>query len=209
LIVIIIGVSFVSAAGFAREGILKQKSQTVRIRQASGDFMRGLIWVILAGILSSGISLAFVYSQGPVIAAVKQQGAGEVTANFTVWALCMFGGGLVNVFYALYLMAKKNTWKLLFARKEEVVYGALTGMQFIAAIMLLGRGMVLLGALGASVGFAIQQSMQVIGNQLVGFIGGEWKGVNGRPRRIMYLALAIILLAVIILAYSNTVQGRI
>ena len=47
--------------------------------------------------------------------------------------------------------------------------------------------------------------MQVIGNQVVGFVGGEWLGVKGKPRKTMYLALGIIFLAVIILAYSNTV----
>jgi L-rhamnose-H+ transport protein len=204
LIVIIIGVSFVSAAGFGREKILNRQSQSVKTHQASGNFMKGLLLVIAAGILSSGISLSFVYSQGPVIEAVKQQGASDLTANFTIWALCMFGGGMVSVVYALYLMARNNTWKLLVARKDEILYGAIIGLQFIVSIMLMGKGMVLLGVLGASVGFAIQQSMQIIGNQLVGFIGGEWKGVTGRPRKIMYLAIGIILLAVIILACSNT-----
>jgi L-rhamnose-H+ transport protein len=204
LLVIILGVVFVSAAGFGRERILKQETASVKSRRASGDFLPGLLLVILAGILSSGISLAFVYSQGPVIEAVKKQGAGDITANITVWALGMLGGGLVNVFYALYLMAKRNSWRLLFARKDEILYGGLIGFQFIASILLLGKGMVLLGVLGASVGFAIQQSMQVIGNQLVGFMGGEWEGVRGKPRNRMYLAIGIILAAVIILAYSNT-----
>jgi L-rhamnose-H+ transport protein len=206
LIVILLGVGLVTAAGFGRERILNRESATVKNRQASGSFMSGLAGAVLAGVLSSGISLAFVYSQGPVIAAIEREGGGALTANFAVWALCMFGGGMVNVVYALYGMAKKNSWKLLFARKAELVYGAIIGMQFIAAIMLMGRGMVLLGMLGASVGFAIQQSMQIIGNQLVGFGGGEWKGVHGRPRRIMWLAITLILLAVLILAYSNTMQ---
>jgi len=110
------------------------------------------------------------------------------------------------VFYALFLMAKNNSWKLLFARKDELLYGSIIGLQFIISIILLGRGMLLLGALGASVGFAIQQSLQVIGNQLVGFLGGEWKGIHGKPRNTMYLAIAIILLAVVILAFSNTIK---
>ncbi|CAL1518459.1 L-rhamnose/proton symporter RhaT [Chitinophaga sp. MM2321] len=204
LVVIIIGISLVSVAGFGREKILKQESDASKKQQGSGSFVKGLILVIIAGFLSSGISLAFVYSQGPVIAAAKQQGAGDITANFSVWALCMFGGGLVNVLYAVYLMTKKNTWHLLFARKDEIVYGSIIGLQFILSIILLGKGMLLLGALGASVGFAIQQSLQVIGNQLVGFIGGEWKAIKGRPRNTMYLAIATILVAVIILAFSNT-----
>lgn len=206
LLVIIAGIALVSIAGFGREKVLKeQQGTTVAGNQASGGFLQGLLLVIFAGFLSSGLSLSFVYSQGPVIEAAKKQGAGDMTANFTVWAFCALGGGLVNVLYAVYLMAKNNSWKKLFERKEELVYGTIIGLQFIGSIILLGRGMLLLGALGASVGFAIQQSLQVVGNQLVGFAGGEWKGIYGRPRKNMYAAIGIILVAVIILAASNAI----
>lgn len=204
LFVIIIGVVLVSIAGFGREKILMNKNNLNKKQQASGGFLRGLLLIILAGVLSSGLSLAFVYSQGPIIKAAKQQGAGEITANFTVWAVGIFGGALVNILYAAYLMTKKKTWHLLFIRKDEIRFGAIAGLQFIFSIILLGRGMVLLGILGASIGFGIQQSMQVVGNQLVGFLGGEWKGVNGKPRKVMYAAIAIILCAVVIFALSNT-----
>jgi L-rhamnose-H+ transport protein len=205
LFVIILGVILVSIAGFGREKILKNESVQTQKKQASGDFRQGLLLVILAGILSCGLGLSFVYSQGYIIAAVKQQGAGEITANFTVWALGCVGGALVNVGYAMFMMTKKKTWNLLFIRKDEFLISAVAGVQFIVSVVLMGRGMVLLGILGASVGFGIQQSMQIFGNQIVGFVGGEWKGVMGKPRKIMYLALAIILIAVIIFTYSNII----
>ena len=47
--------------------------------------------------------------------------------------------------------------------------------------------------------------MQIIGDQTIGFAGGVWKGVKGRPGRIMYLAIGVIFLTVSILGYSNTV----
>ena len=103
-------------------------------------------------------------------------------------------------------MAKNNSWKLLFSRRDEIGYGSLIGLQFILSIVFLGIGMLLLGPLGASVGFAIQQSMQVVGNQLVGFLGGEWKGIYGKARNTMYLAIIVILIAVVILASSNAVN---
>jgi len=204
LFVIIIGVTLVSIAGFGREKALKNESGQTKREQASGNFRQGLLLVMIAGILSCGLGLAFVYGQGPIIDAVKQQGAGEVTANFTVWALVCMGGVLINLAYAAFVMTKNKTWNLLFARKDEFLYGAIIGIQFIVSVILMGRGMVLLGILGASVGYGIQQSMQVVGNQVVGFVSGEWKGVKGKPRKTMYLALGVILIAVIILAYSNT-----
>jgi len=205
LFVILIGLILVSIAGFSREKFLKNKSDQAQKEQASGNFRKGLFLVVLAGILSSGLGLAFVYGQGPIIEAVKQQGAGEITANFTVWALVCIGGAIINVGYAVYWMTKKKTWNLLFIRKDEIICSALFGAQFIVAIILMGRGMVLLGILGASVGYGIMQSMQVVGSQVVGFVGGEWRGVIGKPRRMMYLALGVIFIAVIIFAFSNTV----
>jgi L-rhamnose-H+ transport protein len=204
LSVIIIGVALVSKAGFGREKVLNNESGQTKKKQASGNFRQGLLLVILAGILSSGLGLAFVYGQGPIIEAVKQQGASEITSNVTVWALVCVGGASINILYAAFWMTKKKSWNLLFIRKDELIYGALIGAQFIVAVILMGRGMVMLGILGASVGYGIQQSTQVIGNQVVGFVGGEWKGVKGKPRKTMYLALVVIFIAVIILAYSNT-----
>lgn len=202
LVVVIIGVILVIKAGFGREKILSKDKNTEK--GASGSFVKGLMLIIPAGILSSGLSLAFVYSQGPIIEAVKLQGAGEITANFSVWALGIFGGAIISIAYPAYMMMRKKTWNLLFARKNEVLYGLIGGVQLILSIVFMGRGMVLLGILGASIGFGIQQSMQVVGNQLVGFVSGEWKGVYGKPRKVMYAAIVIILSAVVIFALSNT-----
>ena len=64
--------------------------------------------------------------------------------------------------------------------------------------------MLLLGVLGASVGAGIQQAMQMVGGQGVGFVSGEWRGVGGSPRRQMYLAIAALIVATIIMAFANT-----
>jgi hypothetical protein len=45
--------------------------------------------------------------------------------------------------------------------------------------------------------------MQMTGTQLLGFASGEWRGVYGTPRRLMYLALAVLLVASIVMAYGN------
>ncbi len=202
LVAVIIGLILVINAGFGREKELN-KDQNIK-KGSSGSFMKGLLLIISAGILSSGLSLAFVYSQGPIIEAVKLQGSGEIAANFSVWALGILGGAVISIAYPALVMMRKKTWKLLFARKNEVLFGIIGGVQLILSIVFLGRGMVLLGILGASIGFGIQQSMQVVGNQLVGFVSGEWKGVYSKPRKVMYAALGIIVSAVVIFALSNT-----
>jgi hypothetical protein len=46
--------------------------------------------------------------------------------------------------------------------------------------------------------------MQMVGGQGLGFISGEWRGVHGVPRRQMYWAIALLIIAAVIMAYSKT-----
>ena len=87
---------------------------------------------------------------------------------------------------------------------KEAGLALIIGINSSVAVVLVGKGMLLLGALGASVGWGIQQAMQMTGSQAVGFVSGEWRGVLGTPRRQMYLAIAILIIAAAIMAYGNT-----
>lgn len=206
VVVMILGVIMVTVAGFGRERSNQQSDdQKVNDKKAGGGgFLLGMILSILAGVLSSGISFAFIYSQAPIVNAMKAQGAGEVSANIAVWAMGLIGGALVNVLYAAYLMTKNKNWSELWNWPGDAFLASFFGIQFIIAMVLLGKGMVWLGVLGASVGFGIQQAMQILGTQAVGFISGEWRGVHKKPLTWMLLGICILLLAVILMGYGNT-----
>jgi L-rhamnose-H+ transport protein len=205
--IIIIGIALCSVAGFGRDKLINTRNNEGRSSQSSsGGFLGGFIMVVIAGLTSAGIGLSFVYSQGPVVEAVKAQGASESIANIAVWASGLVGGALVNLIYPAYLMTKKKSWNVLFSSGRDAILAAVIGTQFIIAIMMLGRGMLILGALGASIGFGIQQAMQINGNQIVGFMSGEWRGIRGKPRMYMYSALLVLILGVIVLAITNSVK---
>jgi protein involved in polysaccharide export with SLBB domain len=129
---------------------------------------------------------------------------GNLLAPFPVWAVGMMAGALVNFLFPLYLMRRNHSGHLLLTSWRELPFPLLGGMQFFAAILLLGIGSLQLGALGASVGWGLFQAMQVLGGQAVGFLSGEWRGVNGKPRTQMYLAIAIIVVAACVMAFGNT-----
>jgi len=196
--VMLAGVAFAALAGYGRDRILKCTNQS-----RSGSFLGGLVMVVLAGILSAGISFAFVYSQGPIVSAMKAHGASDIPANFAVWAIGLLGGALINVTYPAYLMTKRKSWGVLLTSWREAVLAIIMGVNFILGVALMGKGMLLLGALGASIGFGVQQAMQMLGSQGVGFAAGEWRGVR-TPRHLMYLAIALLIGAAVIMAYSNT-----
>lgn len=196
--VMVVGVVLVSLAGFGRDRELK------KLQKPCGNFSCGLIMTMIAGVTSCGISFAFIYSQGPIVAAMKAQGAADVPANLAVWAAGLMGGALVNVLFPIYLMFKNKSWGVLTQTWKEVGLSLLMGFQFIFSLLLMGKGMLWLGALGASVGFGIQQAAQMMGSQGVGFISGEWRGVHGTPRLQMYSAVVLLLIAAVIMAYGKT-----
>ncbi|MHB8972373.1 MAG: L-rhamnose/proton symporter RhaT [Pirellulaceae bacterium] len=129
---------------------------------------------------------------------------GSIPATFGVFAVGLIGGALVNLGYAAYLLTRNRSWNVLFQSGSELALAVLIGIDFSLATALMGKGMLLLGALGASVGFGIQQAMQMTGTQLLGFVSGEWRGVHGKPRRQMYLALGILFVAAVVMAYGNS-----
>jgi hypothetical protein len=129
---------------------------------------------------------------------------GSVPATFAVFALAVLAGTVVNLAYAVNRLNRNRSWHAIVTSWREFALAIIIGVNFSVAVTMMGIGMLLLGALGASIGVGIQQAMQMIGGQGLGFVSGEWRGVHGRPRIQMYLAIAILIAASVILAYGNT-----
>jgi L-rhamnose-H+ transport protein len=207
--VMLIGVLLAAAAGFGRDRVLK--SEAAASPGAGGrskSFAVGLIMAAASGVLSAGMALSFVYSQGPIVEAMEARGASDLAANCSVWAVGLLAGAVLNIGYAAYLMTRNKSWLVLKESWREAGLAAIIGIDMILAIVLMGKGMRFLGAFGASVGFGIQQAMQMTGNQALGFISGEWRGVRGRPRRQMYATIAVLMIAAVIMAYGKKLAAR-
>jgi uncharacterized membrane protein YidH (DUF202 family) len=129
---------------------------------------------------------------------------GSITAIFAVYAVGLVAGALLNIGYAIHRLNRNKSWHVLLQSGREFMLAVVIGINFSVAVTLGGKGMLLLGALGASIGWGIQQAMQMTGGQLLGFVSGEWRGVHGTPRLQMYLAIALLIVASVILAYGKT-----
>ena len=68
-------------------------------------------------------------------------------------------GGSLNIGYAVHLLNRNKSWQVLSQSWIEGLLAMLIGVNFSVAVMLMGKGMLLLGALGASIGWGIQQAM--------------------------------------------------
>jgi hypothetical protein len=88
--VMLVGTISAGLAGFGRERALTQ------LERKSGKFAQTLVLVVVAGVLSCGMSLLFVYGQDTVVAAMEREGAAHLPATFAVWVFCLPGGEVAS-----------------------------------------------------------------------------------------------------------------
>ena len=190
-LVLVAAVALMARAGFERE---KDKLEV------HGSFNVGLLMAIAAGLLQVGLSFAFVYSQGPLMEALKVRGAGESGAIAAVWAVTLPGGALINVLFPLFLMLRGRNLKTLLAPKDACLTLVMS-LLFVTCLLCMGNGMRMMGALGASLGFGLYQGFQTLVSQGVGVVSGEWKGVARGTRNLMIGAVILMLAAVSAMAF--------
>ena len=115
----------------------------------------------------------------------------------------MLGGAIPNLVYPAWRILKEHSWSVFGQAPQEILLSLSIGLMFFLFLACMGSGMKMLGAMGASIGFGIYQAMQIVGSQAVGVISGEWRGIHGRPRMQMAVAMGLTAVAVLILALSN------
>jgi hypothetical protein len=133
---------------------------------------------------------------------------GSIAATFGAFAVPLIAGTLINLGYAAYLLFRNRSWGLLAASGGDMGLSVILGVNSALGMAMMAKGMLLLGAIGASVGWGIYQAMQLTGSQGLGFLSGEWRGVHGKPRRQMYIAISILIVAALVMAYGKTLSTR-
>ena len=208
-LVILLGVAMmlaavilISRAGFGREAATGGGSQRER---KGGAFLAGLAMCVIAGLANIGMSFSFVYTQEAIGAAFVAHGTTEANAPTAVRVATLLGGALVNLTYPIVLLFHNRSWGVFVAEgsRREILLAIPFGVIIIVSAVLTSTGMALLGALGPSIGFGVNQAMQIVGSQSVGFLFGEWRGVPQRHVRTMAAAIALLLAAVAVIAYGN------
>jgi L-rhamnose-H+ transport protein len=144
------------------------------------------------------------------VAALKNNGASGVAAAFAVWAVAPACGAMLSVGYAVFLLTKNKSWGVFLDSQSEFWLATLIGVNIAVSVALVGNGMLLMGALGGSIGAGLQQISWMLGGQGIGFFSGEWSGVNGRPRTHILFSVGLLFLAALIMACGNfTAQSEI
>ena len=195
---LIVGLVLYAFAGRRREK--EQSGPDAGSSAAKGTFATGMALCIFTGVFASCYNLGFAFG-GDVIQASMRQGAGPMTSTYPVWALVLGAGFIPNLIYCVYLLAK-NRSAALFIRggwTREAGLGIAMALTWITGVLSYGMGATLVGTYGTSVGYMLFTASSVLFANAFGLMAGEWKGTEPRTKRLLFAAVAFLLIAVVVL----------
>jgi L-rhamnose-H+ transport protein len=199
--IVIVGIVVCSVAGSRRTA-----STTKSSLLPSNALTAGLVIAVLAGILSCLPNVGMVFAKN-VTGVAETLGISRASSGNTVWALLFTLGSVANLAYCLYLMISKNTFRQYWNAETPRNLGlsALMALMWIGSFYLYGAGAARLGRWGLVAGWPLFISISIVMGNIWGLWRGEWQSAPASARRLLNFGLVILIVAVIVVALSNSV----
>lgn len=212
---VIIGVAImlIGVGMSAYSGILRDKEQGQSSESGnSGDkslLVKGMILVTLSGVLSSLLNIGFEAAT-PVLANAKSMGMSDAAAAIPPRAIVVFGGLLMNLGYAIYLLCKNNTWSdfsnLDSPKVKSIVWAKITGLLWFLPLGLSGIVASSIGEMGNVITWPVMLALSLVFGNIWGYVSGEWKGTK-RSFSIMTCAAVVLIVACLILTFKDSLPA--
>jgi L-rhamnose-H+ transport protein len=196
----------------ARAGFLRDRSRAVAAgvsaEAARADSRKGLVICLVSGVVGSAFNFALI-SGRPIERIAIAHGASPTAAPNATWPVALTAGCLVAIGYCLSLMVRKGNGRAYFAAGTGFnwVRALVMAVLWFGGVMVYGSAVTRLGELGASVGWAILQSMTVLTGAVLGFATGEWRGAARKPVVLLLAGVASLIVGIIVVVAAGTVRG--
>jgi L-rhamnose-H+ transport protein len=194
VIVALIGVAIVSYAGHQKEVQLGGEIKEFNVGL-------GIALAVMCGIFSSGFSFA-LDAATPIRAAALQLGVNPLYARLPSYVLIMGGGAIINMTYCFVRLAFKKDLSLRadLAQPAAILLknGAMAasgGIMWYLQFFFYAWGEANIPARLSYVNWMLHMSGYVLCGGLVGLALGEWKGVQRRPIRLLWVGILVIIAA--------------
>jgi len=205
-----VGIGGILCCGYA--GVLRERSQGLDKEKLRGDRVGstrpvavGLALGIGAGLLSAVLNIGYSSAQ-PLLVAAVHSGSSAFAGSNVIWLLMLPSGAVPNLCFCIYLMNKNATWKRFAMPNCAGLYGLsiLMGLLWGGDIFVYGFASPKIGKLGPAIGWPLKLFAGLMTANLIGYWIGEWKHTHARDRRSMAIGLLVLLIAVVIPAWSST-----
>jgi L-rhamnose-H+ transport protein len=207
----ILGIALCGIAGHSKETDLRQK----HVNAGGFSMLKGLLLSLVAGVLSAvyGIALA---TAGPIVEIAEKHGAGYWKGN-VAYLFANTGAFLTVLVMTLALAVRNRSLGELVGtstKAEQPSRGRLLGNYLLATMtgtlwygqfFFYNLGHVRLGA--DCISWAVHMIMLVLFSNLLGVVFLEWKGCRLRTHLAIGTAIAVLVTAVLLLSYGNSLQS--
>jgi len=210
-----IGIALCGMAGRNKEkDIEKTQADKTDIEKTGSikstfSLAKGLPLCLLAGILSA--LYGFSLDQGQPIADVAAKYGADNFQGNVIYIFSNSGAFVTTLFYCLYLHKKNNSFKEYGTAgsgslAKNYLMSLLTGVLWYGQFFFYGLGHVRMGNYKFT-SWAIHMIMLVLFSSIAGLIMKEWKNCSAVTRRLLILALLVLIAAVLLLTYGNYLGG--
>jgi L-rhamnose-H+ transport protein len=218
--ILLVGTALAGVAGVWRESELSRKRSldpdrpeehfSTIPKPRSGLFLIGLTMVLISGVLSACANLGYDYARPLEVA---MGGDLHWKATLIRWMPMYWGGITALVIFMGGGMIRNGAWRNYFAPgtlRDFLIASGMGIVHFMAQIPY-GIGAYYLDKagradLGTTVGWGANIGMALIVAASIGFATGEWAGVSRRAVRSLQAGIAVLIFAICILAYANSLQ---
>jgi L-rhamnose-proton symport protein (RhaT) len=162
----------------------------------------GVLIAVASGLLSAMLNIGFAVGN-PLIEAAGRAGAPGFLSTLAVWVPVLVGGFAANFCYTTFLINRSQSWQTLFAIDGTVILWGrcfMMGLLWFGAIFLYGYGASIIGNVGAVYGWALVNGAGVMGSNAVGAIAGEWRHCSWKPKLLMGISTALLVVSFVLLA---------
>lgn len=202
----IIGLIFSHKAGKLHHS-LKSISESER-QKHSKHYNLGVLLAILAGLSSAGQNFSFSMTE-PMQQVALAKGASSVGASIVMWPgflLCTF---IPYALYMIYLIRKNNSFSNFKAAGtgKYYLFGPFMGLCWYGSLIFYSKATNLIGSLGPLVGWPLFMIFIILTSNFWGWRSKEWEGSTSKVRATLWIGLSLLIIAVIVLGYSNTLHS--
>ena len=199
------GMALAGVAGKRREDLLTGANAAA----PQANYTRGLLVATFSGVLSA--CFAFGLAAGGELANMAiAQGTPPLFQNSTVLVILLWGGFITNAVWCLLMNYRNRTFEDYTAaysgrQMGNFAWAALAGSIWYFQFMFYGMGSSYLGPAYEFASWSIHMAFIIFFSNLWGLYFQEWAAVDGVTRRLLYLALTLLVISVVLIGVgSNT-----
>jgi L-rhamnose-H+ transport protein len=201
----LVGIAFCGWAGRMREraaGVDAERGDMVGHARPIGV---ALLMVTGAGILSAVQNIGFSMAH-PISDYARAAGLSQFASKNLIWFVMLGAGSVANLGFCFYLMRKnRSAGKFTQPGMGRLLgFSALMGLLWGGSIFAYGAAAPKLGSLGTSIGWPLSLSVGLVVANSVGIGLGEWRQAPQRARLWLYLGIAVLVVAVVLLGLASS-----